>query len=147
MGISVTGYFVSADKSLIDFDFVHRYISVESYWAKNIPAQTMRTAIENSLAFGVYTEQRKQVGFARVITDYATFGYLADVFIDPEHRGKGLSKFLMSEIMSHSALGGLRRMALFTRDAHKLYEQFGWGPGKTPDLYMEIKKENPYGSQ
>jgi GNAT superfamily N-acetyltransferase len=136
-------YFVSTDQSLLDLPFIHHYISAESYWAKNIPPETLQRGIKNSLCFGVYL-QKQQVGFARVITDCATFGYLADVFIDEQHRRKGLSKMLMKEIMEHPDLSGLRRIALFTRDAHALYAQFGFGPGKTPENYMEIKSANPY---
>ena len=137
-------FFVSTDKNLLDINFIHQYISEESYWAKNIPIERLQRGIENSFCFGLYTQQKQQVGFARMITDFASFAYLADVFITENQRGKKLSKFLMQEIMSHPSLQGIRRMALFTRDAHALYEQFGFGPGKTPENYMEIKIENPY---
>ncbi len=146
MKVEVTGYFVSTDSDLLDFDFVFSYLAKESYWAKNIPIGTLKTALENSLCFGVYSAEKRQVGFGRVISDYATYGYLADVFIEPAHRGKGLSKLLMKQIMVHPRLQGLRRMSLMTRDAHELYRQFGWGASKTPEYYMEIRKENPYGA-
>lgn len=142
--IQEEGYFVSTDRALLDVVFIHNYIAGESYWAKNIPREILQTAIDNSLCFGVYDCERKQVGFARVVTDYATFGYLADVFIDAAHRGKQLSKFLMEAVMAHPQLQGLRRFSLATRDAHKLYEQFGFAPSKNPHYLMEIKKENPY---
>jgi GNAT superfamily N-acetyltransferase len=140
-------YFVSTNKELLDLSYIYHYISVESYWAKNIPFEILKTSIEHSFCFGVYAADNKQVGFARIITDYSTYGYLADVFIDERHRGKGLSKMLMKEIMAHPQLQGLRRMSLMTRDAHGLYRQFGWGPSKTPENYMEIRKENPYETQ
>ena len=119
------GYLISTNPSKIDVSVVHGYLSKESYWAKDIPLETVQQSIENSLCFGLYFDN-KQVGFARLITDKATFAYLADVFIIPEHRKKGLSKWLMETIHAHPALQGLRRWLLGTRHAHTLYEQFGW---------------------
>lgn len=118
-------YFISTDKSLISIDTVHDYLCNHSYWAANIPLETVKRSIEHSLCFGIY-HNNMQVGFARVISDHATFAYLADVFVLPEHRGKGLSKWLMQEIQNHPALQGLRRWMLATRDAHELYKQFEW---------------------
>ncbi len=118
-------YLISDDPSKIDILVVHQYLSKESYWAKDIPLEVVRKSINNSLCFGLYTAN-KQVGFARLVTDKATFAYLADVFILPEHRGKGLSKWLMQTIHAHRHLQGLRRWLLGTKDAHTLYEQFGW---------------------
>jgi N-acetylglutamate synthase-like GNAT family acetyltransferase len=136
------GYTISADKEKLQLDVIHNFLS-NSYWAKDIPLEIVKRSIENSLCFGVY-QGSKQVGFARVISDYATFGYLADVFILEEHRGKGLSKELMKVVFSHPQLQGLRRFCLGTRDAHKLYEQFGFYVIKKPELWMEIKHENIY---
>jgi GNAT superfamily N-acetyltransferase len=122
---NLTLYAISTDKTFLDVGMIHTYLSKESYWADNIPFETVKRSIENSMCFGVYYEG-KQIGFARLITDKATFAYLADVFILDEHRGKGLSKWLMQTIHDHPGLQGLRRWMLGTRDAHGLYEQFGW---------------------
>jgi GNAT superfamily N-acetyltransferase len=134
---SKDGYTISTDPSRIDLACVHRWLSEESYWAKGIPLETVKRAAENSLCFGVYDLKGKQVGFARVVTDYATFGYLADVFIDTAERGMGLSKFLMRAILDHPKLQGFRRMLLATRDAHMLYEQFGFHAPRNPQNLME----------
>jgi GNAT superfamily N-acetyltransferase len=132
----ISGYTFSTDKEKLDIDVIHGFLS-QSYWAKNIPVEIVKRSIENSLCFGVY-HLDKQIGFARVISDFASFGYLADVFILEEHRGKGLSKKLMEQIMAHPQLQGLRRFCLGTRDAHKLYEQFGFNVIKAPERFMEI---------
>jgi len=118
-------YIIDTDPALIDRELVHRYLSTESYWAKGVPFETVSKSIDHSLCFGLYHGNR-QIGFARMVTDRATFTYLADVFILDEERGKGLSKWLMEEIDTHPDLQGLRRWMLGTRDAHGLYEQFGW---------------------
>jgi len=118
-------YLISTDPSLLHVDVIHHYLSKESYWAKYIPRAVVERSIDNSLCFGL-CEKDKQIGFARVVTDKATFAYLADVFILEEHRGKGLAKWLMDTIQAHPELQGLRRWMLGTRDAHSLYEQFGW---------------------
>lgn len=122
-------FVISTDKSKIDITVVHNYLSKESYWAKNISIDIVKKSIENSFCFGVYKkgkEKNMQIGFARVITDKATFGYLADVFILNEYRRIGLSKWLMNEIMNHPELQGFRGWMLGTKDAHGLYEQFGF---------------------
>ena len=119
------GYSISTDFSLLDADVIYNYLSKESYWAQNIPKEIVEKAIANSLCFGVY-HNNNQIGFARLITDKATFAYLADVFILEEHRAQGLSKWLIEVIHVHPELQGLRRWMLGTRDAHGLYEQFGW---------------------
>ena len=118
-------YFISTDPSLLHVDIIHKYLSEESYWAQNVPGEVVERSIKNSLCFGLY-EKDKQIGFARLVTDKATFAYLADVFILEEFRGKGLAKWLMEAIHAHPELQGLRRWMLGTRDAHSLYEQFGW---------------------
>ena len=118
-------YSISTDKSKIDFEIVYSYLSKESYWSKNIPSALVRTAIENSVCFSVFYKE-EQIGFARVITDKATFGYIADVFILEAHRGKGLSKWLMQTILDNEELQGFRGWMLATLDAHGLYEQFGF---------------------
>jgi len=137
------GYIISTDKNRLDVSYIHRYLSEESYWAQNIPIEIVHKSIEGSLCFGIFFYD-KQVGFARVITDYATFGYLADVFIDKEHRGKGLSKELMRFIMNYESLKGLRRFMLATKDAHGLYTQFGFKPLKEPDRFLELKPFDKY---
>lgn len=117
-------YLVTTDSSRLDVDVIYSYLS-QSYWAAGIPRHIVEKSIDNSLCFGVF-HQQAQVGFARLVTDMATFAYLADVFILPEYRGKGLSKWLMEVIHSHPELQTLRRWMLATRDAHGLYSQFGW---------------------
>jgi GNAT superfamily N-acetyltransferase len=138
-----TAYTVSTDKARLDLPFIHHFLSTQAYWCLNIPFTIVKRSVENSLCFGVYFGAQ-QVGFARVITDFATIAYLGDVFIIPEHRGKGLSKKLVSEIMTHPDLQGLRRWILLTGDAHGLYRQFGWEPIAYPDRYMEIATPNIY---
>lgn len=118
-------YIITADKSKIDFDLIYNYLSKESYWSKDIPRKLVKRSIENSFCFSVFLKD-EQVGFARVITDKATFGYLADVFITEPHRGKGLGKLLMETILDHEELAGFRSWMLATKDAHGLYEQFGF---------------------
>ncbi|SFF28104.1 GNAT family N-acetyltransferase [Spirosoma endophyticum] len=136
-------YTISTDKSKLDIDVIHRYLSQEAYWCLNIPLDIVQRSIENSACFGVY-QGDNQAGFARVITDFATFGYLADVFILPEHRGLGLSKQLMTFIIAYPPLQRLRRIMLVTRDAHGLYEQFGFQPIDSPENTMFIKAFTSY---
>jgi GNAT superfamily N-acetyltransferase len=131
-------YLYSSDKEKLDVNYIHHYLSVESYWAKNIPKEIVEKSIEGSLCFGVYCHE-KQIGFARVITDYATFGYLADVFIDKHYRGKGLSKDLMKFIMKQDVIKKLRRFMLATLDAHSLYTQFGFESQEGNKRLMGIK--------
>lgn len=126
----------------MDVDAIHAYLS-RSYWAKNVPKQVVIKAIDNSLCFGLFFNE-EQVGFARLITDYATFAYLADVYILDTHRGKGLSKMLLKKIFEHSELQGLRRMLLATSDAHSLYEKFGFKALNNPATFMEIWTPNIY---
>jgi GNAT superfamily N-acetyltransferase len=135
-------YSISTDKSKLDLQMIHEFLS-NSYWSKDIPMGIIKRSIENSLCFGLYLHDR-QIGFARVITDYATFGYLADVFIIESQRGKGLSKKLMEQIMSHPQLQGLRFFGLRTRDAHALYLKFGFTPIDKPENFMGIRKDNIY---
>jgi GNAT superfamily N-acetyltransferase len=129
-------YLVSTDKSKLDIKVIHGYLS-NSYWAKNRSLKTTKLTLKNSLCFGLY-HKKNQIGFARVITDYATFAYLADVFILEEHRGKGLGKWLMEVIFNYGEVQNLRRWFLATRDAHKLYEKFGFTGLKEPEKLMEM---------
>lgn len=136
------GYAISSDPGLLDLNVIHGFIS-QSYWAKGIPRDLVERMVKNSFCFGVY-HQAAQVGFARIITDRATFAYLADVFILPEHRGKGLSKALVQAILAHPDLQGLRRWMLVTLDAQSLYEQFGFKAVEHPERYMEIHRPGMY---
>jgi GNAT superfamily N-acetyltransferase len=135
-------YEISTDPARIDAVMVHDFLT-SSYWARGIPAETVRLSIEKSIPFGVYHGQQ-QVGFARIISDHATFAYLADVFILPSHRGRGLSRWLMECILSHPDLQGLRRWMLATQDAHGLYWQFGFTELKAPERWMEIHSPDIY---
>ncbi|HEY1020972.1 MAG TPA: GNAT family N-acetyltransferase [Flavisolibacter sp.] len=135
-------YRISTDKEKINVDYVHNFLR-QTYWAENIPLEVVRRSIEGSLCFGVY-QDGKQIGFARVITDGATFAYLADVFMDERFRGRGLSKWLMEIIISHPQLQGLRRFLLATRDAHGLYRQFGFQPLNFVDRWMQIHQPDVY---
>lgn len=138
MEITEKDFIFSDDSNLIDIPAVHQYLSTQSYWAKNIPFETVKISIENSLNFGVY-KNGKQIGFARWVTDKSTFAYLCDVYIEVEFRGLGLSKKLMSLMMFHPNLQGLRTYCLATLDAHGLYEQFGFKLVATPEKLMEIR--------
>ncbi|MDP3557548.1 MAG: GNAT family N-acetyltransferase [Bacteroidota bacterium] len=135
---NINNYLFSTDKTKLQLKVIHSYLSKESYWAQNIPLDLVKESISGSICFGVYTNNN-QIGYARVITDNATFGYLADVFIVEEHRGKGLSKELMRFIMDFPALKKLRRFMLATKDAHGLYKQFGFNALAKPENIMEIK--------
>ena len=139
-------YVISTDRSLLDVPFIHQWLSRESYWATGRSLDVVRRSIEHSLSFGVYQMEREtpthQVGFARVVTDYATFAWVADVFVLPEHRGKGLAKWLMDVIVSHPKLQGFRRWVLSTKDAHGLYEQHGFRSLHRPERWMERPDPN-----
>ena len=128
-------YLISTDKSRIDLTLIHNFLTT-SYWAAGIPLETVRRSIEHSLSFGLYKEDQ-QIGYARVITDYATFAYLGDVFILESFRGQGLSKWLMEVIVTHPELQGFRRWILLTKDAHGLYKKVGFTEVKTTERYME----------
>ncbi|MBA2610354.1 MAG: GNAT family N-acetyltransferase [Bacteroidetes bacterium] len=134
----INGHLFSTDKTKLQKEVIHTYLSKESYWAQNMPLEIIEKSIIGSICFGIYLEG-KQIGYARVVTDSATFGYLADVFILETYRGKGLSKQLMQFIMAHPDLQGLRRMMLATRDAQGLYLQYGFTPLAMPERIMEIK--------
>lgn len=138
------GFHISTDNNLLDIDMIYHFLDQDSYWAKGIPPEKLRKAIDNSLCFGIY-QQNKQVGFARVITDKATFAYICDVFVLAGYRGLGLSKWLLQTITRHNDLQGLRRWSLATADAQTLYQQFGFTPITKPERWMEII--SPYISQ
>ena len=136
-------YTITTDKVKINVSYTHGFLSTHSYWAENIPREVVERSIEGSLCFAVLHDST-QVGFARVITDGATFAYLADVFIDPAHRGQGLSKWLMEVIMAYPSLQGLRRFMLATRDAHALYAQYGFTPLTFADRWMQVHRPEVY---
>jgi GNAT superfamily N-acetyltransferase len=143
MEIIENGFIFSDDTNLVDVHAVHHYLSKESYWAKGISLEIVKRSISNSLCFGVYKDGT-QVGFARWVTDRATFAYLCDVYIEQSFRGLGLSKKLMSLMMFHPDLQGLRTYFLGTLDAHGLYEQFGFKPLAAPERRMEIVLKDIY---
>lgn len=137
------GFLVSTDPALIDVDVIHGFLT-NCYWAKGIPRDLVARSIEHSLCFGIYDGSGVQVGFARVITDFATIAYLGDVFVLETHRGRGLSKWLMECVMQHPALQGLRRWILLTQDAHELYAKFGFTALKSAERYMELHRPEVY---
>jgi GNAT superfamily N-acetyltransferase len=132
---------ISTDPSRLDRDTIADMLG-RSYWANGRPRETLERALDNSLVFGIY-EGSKQIGIARVVSDYAVFAYLCDVFIHENYRAHGLGKWLMQTVMSHPDLQGLRRWSLATRDAHGLYKQFGWNPLRNPNNWMEILTPYP----
>lgn len=129
-------FLISTVKEKLDLKLIHGFLSNDSYWSKGRSIDIVARSIENSLSFGLY-RNRQQIGFARVVTDYATFAWVADVFIVEEHRGQGLAKWLMQTITSHPELQGLRRWVLGTKDAHELYRQFGFRELKRPERWLE----------
>ena len=138
--VSQNEFNISTDKSKLDLTYIHEFLS-QSYWSPGVSFETVKKASENSLCFGIYNNNN-QVGYTRVITDKATFAYLADVFIDEKYRGKGLGKWLVRTIMKHPDLQGLRRIILTTKDAHGVYEQCGFVPVPHPERFMVY---NPHG--
>ncbi|MFN2577627.1 MAG: GNAT family N-acetyltransferase [Pyrinomonadaceae bacterium] len=134
-------YSISTDGARLDIDLIHNYLSNESYWARGRSREIVQRSIENSFPFGIY-QGDEQVGFARIVTDYATFAWVADVFVVPEHRGHGLSKWLIEVILAHPRLQGFRRWVLSTRDAHGLYEKFGFIKLHRSERWMERPDPN-----
>lgn len=134
-------YLISTDRSRLDVGLIHDFLSKSTYWASGRTLAVVQRSIENSLAFGIYREG-DQVGFARIVTDYATFAWIADVFVLPEHRGQGLSKWLLEVMLSHPRLQGFRRWVLATKDAHSLYERFGFIPLHRPERWLERPDPN-----
>lgn len=133
------GFLISTDQRLLDIETVHNYLGRESYWAKGISREKVERSIQHSLCFGVYVasdDPVKQVGFARAITDFSTYAYLADVFILPEFQGQGLGTWLVKTILEHPELQGIRRWTLYTKDAHDLYRRFGFEAEPDPQRYM-----------
>jgi GNAT superfamily N-acetyltransferase len=134
---------ITTDTDKLDIDLIHRFLSDESYWASGIPRDLVERSIDNSLCFGAF-ERSAQVGFARVVTDYATFGYLADVFVLPSHRGRGIGRQILQAVKDHPDLQRLRRWHLVTSDAHALYAELGFHEIESPQRHMEIAVKNAY---
>ncbi|OLE54359.1 MAG: GNAT family N-acetyltransferase [Acidobacteria bacterium 13_1_20CM_3_53_8] len=134
-------YLISTEPARLDIEFIHNYLSTQTYWATGRPLNVVKRSIENSLPFGLYHEE-KQIGFGRVVTDYATFAWIADVFVLDEYRGQGLGKWLMEAMVSHPDLQGFRRWVLATKDAHGLYHRFGFMELKRPERWMERHDPN-----
>jgi GNAT superfamily N-acetyltransferase len=135
-------FLFSTDKKKLDLTYIHNFLT-QSYWAPGIPLHLVESSVKNSLCIGIYTNN-KQIGFARVITDYTTFAWLADVFVDERFRGRGLSKTLMTFILSFEEFRLLRRFMLATRDAHGLYAQFGFKSLESPDRFMALHQPDVY---
>lgn len=141
------GYSVSTDAARLDLDVIHGYLSEQSYWARKIPRATLQRGLTHSLNFGLYHDvSGAQVGFARLITDYATFAYVSDVFVLDAHRGRGLSKWLMEIVTGHPEVQGLRRWLLATLDAHGLYTQYGFKSLTEPSRFLERHFPDVYAS-
>jgi GNAT superfamily N-acetyltransferase len=136
-------FVISTDRERLSLDVVHGFLT-NCYWAKGIPREVVARSIEPALCFGIYDGDGAQVGFARVISDFATIAYIGDVFVLEPQRGRGLGKWLMECIVQHPALQNLRRWILTTRDAHGLYSQFGFTPVKAPERFMELHRPNVY---
>ena len=136
-------YLVSDDRNILDMDAIHAFLSQQSYWANGISRERLETAVDHSIPLGLF-EGDKQIGFARAITDRATFAYLADVYVDEAYRGRGLSKLLLEAVLAHPELQHLRRWMLGTRDAHDLYRQFGFTPLDEPLRWMELADPEAY---
>ena len=136
-------FIISTDKSKLNIHYIHQFLCNESYWAAGIPYAIVEKSIANSLCFGIY-DGEKQIGFARIITDEATFGYLADVFVDTAYRGQGLGKWLMEIVSKLPFVSLLRGFMLATKDAHSLYEQFEFTSLSNPERFMRRQRSNPY---
>ncbi len=143
MEVSKENYSISTDKNKLDVLLIYNFLTNESGWSDGISYDTVKVSIENSLNFGIYSEQ-KQIGYARVISDYSTIAYLGDIFILKEYRKLGLSKWLMETIMGHSNLQNLRRWILLTSTAEWLYEKYGFTKLPKPEIYMEKFDPNVY---
>jgi GNAT superfamily N-acetyltransferase len=137
---SQSGYTISTDPSRLDLDTICVFLG-DAYWSQGRSRATIARSLQHSLCFGVY-DTHGQVGLARVITDYATFAYLCDVYIQPEHRGAGLGKWLMATVMAHPSFVGLRLFLLVTRDAHGLYQQVGFSALQSPERWMVVVQDS-----
>ncbi len=131
-----TDFYIATDKSKLDIDFIHAYLSNESYWAKGRSIAQVKKSLDNSLCFGIYTKDNKQIGFARLVTDYVVFAWIMDVFIAKDYQGKGLGKILMDYIVNMPELQNINGIGLRTKDAHGLYKQFGFKNITDPETWM-----------
>lgn len=143
MKVGFGEFTIDTDKELLDLDAIQKFLVEDSYWARERTLEQTRTAIENSICFGVY-HNGQQIGFARVVSDLATFAYVGDVYVIEEFRGRGISKRLMEAVIAHPDLQGLRRWVLATRDAHSLYEKYGFHELTFPERWMERPAPNAY---
>ncbi|MFI5196369.1 MAG: GNAT family N-acetyltransferase [Chitinophagales bacterium] len=144
--MNYNGYIITTDKSLMKVNDVHKWLSEVAYWCLGIPFETFKTAFDNSFCIGALSGDR-QIGYGRLVTDYATFAYLADVYVEEAHRGKGISKKMMQVLFDLDWVKGLRSIKLATRDAHELYKKFGFTPLKNPERYMQILRAGIYEDQ
>jgi GNAT superfamily N-acetyltransferase len=139
------GFCISTEKARLDIKAIHHFLSTQAYWSLNIPFNRVEEAVAHSLNFGLYFKEQ-QIGYARVVSDFSSVAYLGDVYVLPDFRGQGLSKWLMKTIMAYPELQGLRRWILSTADAHGLYKQFGWLPVAYPERWMEVHNREVYSS-
>jgi GNAT superfamily N-acetyltransferase len=139
----MTALSVSTDLAKLDIDFIYQFLSTDARWCLGIPRAVVEKSLNNSLCFGVY-DDNVQVGFARVVTDYATFGNLVDVFVIPDRRGQGIARMLLEAVVTHPDLIGLRRFTLATSDKHELYRKFGFTELGRPEIFMEIFRPDVY---
>lgn len=140
-------FYISTDKKLLQIPRIHHFLSTQAYWSLGIPLEIVKKSIAGSLSFGVFTKETPedlQVGYARIVSDFASFAWLCDVYVEEPYRNKGLSKWLMECVMSHPDLKNLRRICLATKDAHDLYKQYGFKMTETPQNWMEIKDNDIY---
>ena len=140
-------FILTTDKSKLQIERMHRFLSQEAYWCLGIPLTVVKKAVDGSLCFGLYDDAKKeapQIGYARIVSDKATFAWLCDVYIEKEYRGQGLSKWLMECLISHPELKDLRRICLATKDAHELYKKYGFEVTQTPGNWLEIKNNDIY---
>ena len=144
--IEYEGYTITTDKQAMQPEAIHRWLSQQSYWSKHIPFEIVKTAFDNSYCIAVLKDG-EQIGYGRLITDYATFAYLADVYVEEPHRGKGLSKKMVETLMEQDWVKGLRKILLATLDAHGLYAQYGFTPMVISERYMEISRPIVYGDE
>ena len=134
------GYVADDDPGRLDLDVIHGFLRM-SYWSPGIPRDVVARAVEGSLGLGVYSAEGQQVGFARAVTDRATFAWIADVFVLPSHRGHGLGRFVVSTLLGHPELQGLRRTMLATADAHELYRSYGFADLSDPSVFLAVSKD------
>ena len=132
---------ISTQKNLLNIDFIHNYMTEKSYWAKERTIQQTKKTVENSFCFGMYTDTKQQIGFARIVTDFVFFGNIMDVIIDPEYQGKGLGKKLVEFMLQHDAIKSLQTITLKTKDAHSFYEKYGFQRVGNSQLYMSKDKQ------